>query len=202
MVGRDRDLDARDRILDATFRLLSAPDRTDVSVVDIARAACVGKQTIYRWWPTREDLTVDALLQASLDATPFPDTGDTRADLTTHLESVADLFASRTGELVKQVVAGALVDPRAAGTFVRRFWQPRRELSTACLARGVADGQVRSGLDAETVLDALYGPLWVCLLLGHRPIERSIAAATIALVWPGVVVTGRAPGAGGRRPRA
>jgi AcrR family transcriptional regulator len=184
--GRTRDLAAHDRILDATFELLSSPNRSAIRIDDIAEAANVGKQTIYRWWPSRESVAMAALLRGTLSATPFPDTGSTHDDFETHLRLVAELFASPVGALIRGVVGDAQDSPTSAADFLSGFWAPRRVLSVACLARGIARGDVRPDVDVELVLDALYGPLWTRLLLGHQPVTPEFAAAILGLVWPQV----------------
>ncbi len=182
--GRVRDLDAHDRILDATFNLLSSPDRCEVRIDDIAAAANVGKQTIYRWWPSRDAVAIDALLRGTLNATPFNDTGDTHRDLADHLRKVARLFSSPTGALIKNIVGDAQRSTRASEDFHTRFWAPRRELSIARLRQGIESGQVRRDIDIELCLDALYGPLWTRLIFGHLPISTKVADQSLAVLWP------------------
>ncbi|MGV9824117.1 MULTISPECIES: TetR/AcrR family transcriptional regulator [unclassified Gordonia (in: high G+C Gram-positive bacteria)] len=184
--GRTRDPVAASRILDAAFTLMSAEGRLSVSMDEIAGHAGVGKQTIYRWWPSRGALAIDALLRATLDATPFPDTGDTYADLDSHLEMVAEMFASPSGRMIKGIVGDAQRDQHAAADFVTRFWEPRRTLSRRCLRHGIATGQVRSDIDLDLVLDAIYGPLWVRLLIDHAAIDIASAHGALALIWPSV----------------
>jgi AcrR family transcriptional regulator len=182
--GRARDLEAHDRILDATFALLSSPERCEVRIDDIAAAANVGKQTIYRWWPSRDAVAIDALLRGTMNATPFNDTGDTKRDLGDHLRKVARLFSSPTGSLIKNVVGDAQRNTQASEDFIKRFWNPRRELSKARLQRGIESGQVRPDIDIELCLDALYGPLWTRLIFGHLQITPKVADQSLALIWP------------------
>ena len=141
--GRTRDEDARDRILEAAFRLVGEEGPARVRIDAIAEAAGVGKQTIYRWWPTKTAVVMEALVTQTMAETPFPDTGDARADLRVHLRSVIRVFRSPTGCVIRELVAEAQGDPAVAEEFRARFWQPRRELSTACLRGGIARG--RSG---------------------------------------------------------
>lgn len=184
--GRSRDNAAQDRILDATFELLSSPERGSIRIDDIAEAAQVGKQTIYRWWPSRDAVAMAALLRGTLTATPFPDTGDAHRDFRRHLRLVAELFASPVGSLIRNVVGDAQKSAAAASDFLEGFWAPRRALSIACLERGIDRGEVRPDVDVELVLDALYGPLWTRLLFGHLPVTTAIADACVDLVWPQV----------------
>src|SRR5262249_22796345 len=183
--GRTRDENARQRILDAAFRLVGEQGPARVRVDAIAEAAGVGKQTIYRWWPTKTAVVLDALVQKTMAETPFPDTGDAQADLRAHMHSVVRLFRSPTGCVIRELIAEGQADPSVAEEFRAWFWQPRRELSNACIRAGMARGQVREDLPVETALDAIYGVLWVRLLIGHRALDRRAVDQILDVVWPG-----------------
>ncbi len=186
--GRTRDEDARKRILDTAFKLVGASPAGQVGINDIASGANVAKQTIYRWWPSRTAVILDALVVGTMKATPFPETEDLRADFGTHLVTVIQLFNSPTGLIIREMLAGAQTDEALATEFRERFWQPRRDLSQARLARGIELGQIRNDLDHEIVLDAIYGPLWTRLCIGHLPLSSSHAASITSAIWPGISV--------------
>jgi AcrR family transcriptional regulator len=184
--GRPRDEDAQQRILEAAFRLVGEEGPAQVRIDAIAEAAGVGKQTIYRWWPTKTAVVMDALVKQTMAETPFPDTGDARADLRAHMRSVVRLFRSPTGCVIREMVAEAQGDPSVAEEFRVRFWQPRRDLSTACLRAGIARGQVRDDVPLEIALDAIYGVLWVRLLIGHRKLNGRVIDQILDLAWGGL----------------
>ena len=76
--GRRRNEAAQEAILDAAFRLLSGPG-TEVMTIDaIAAEAGVGRQTIYRWWPSKGAVVADALVRHARVAVPERDTGSFR----------------------------------------------------------------------------------------------------------------------------
>lgn len=184
--GRTRDMDARERLLDAAFDLVGERGTANVSIADIASRAGVGRQTIYRWWQSKNELVLDALLERTLEQTPFPSTEDPRADFRSHLRQVVVLFSSPSGAVIRELVGGAQSDPELAQQFLDRFWAPRRVLSRARLDAAIRAGDVRPGLDAESVLDALYAPLWLRLLLGHRPLRKADADRIVDAVWSGI----------------
>lgn len=187
--GRKRDEDARQRVLDAAFELVGSNGHGKVAINDIADAANVAKQTIYRWWPSRTAVILDALVVASMKETPFKETGDTRADFRAHLRSVVRVFNSPTGALIRQLVAEAQTDDNIAEEFRTRFWNPRRELSLVHLRRGIELGQIRPDVEPEAVLDAIYGPLWLRLTIGHLPLKLRDADDILDTIWPGIVTT-------------
>ncbi|TDT18248.1 TetR family transcriptional regulator [Ilumatobacter fluminis] len=184
--GRTRDEDAERRVLEAAFELVGSRPPGEVGINDIAAAANVAKQTIYRWWPSRTAVILDALVVGTMRATPFRETDDIRADFEAHLRTVIKLFNSPTGRIVREMLAEAHTDPTIADEFRQRFWQPRRDLSQARLRRGIELGQIRDDLDHEIVLDAIYGPLWTRLMIGHLPLRAADAARVTDAIWPGI----------------
>lgn len=173
-------------MLDAAFDLVGARGPGQVSINDIAASAEVAKQTIYRWWPSRTGVILDSLVVGTMKATPFPESDDLRADFEAHLRTVIRLFNSPTGQIVREMLSEAQSDAEIADEFRERFWQPRRELSRARLQRGIELGQIRGDLDAEIVLDAIYGPLWTRLVVGHLPLRSVHARRITAAIWPGI----------------
>ncbi|MEL6893269.1 MAG: TetR/AcrR family transcriptional regulator [Actinomycetota bacterium] len=184
--GRTRDDEAERRVLDAAFDLVGSRPPGDVGINDIAEAANVAKQTIYRWWPSRTAVILDALVIGTMKETPFRETDDIRADFEAHLRTVIRLFNSPTGRIVREMLAEAQTDEAIANEFRDRFWQPRRDLSHARLVRGIELGQIRSDLDHEIVLDAIYGPLWTRLTIGHLPLSPADAKRITDAIWPGI----------------
>ena len=184
--GRTRDEAAERRVLDAAFELVATTAPGKVSINDIAKAADVAKQTIYRWWPSRTAVILDALVVGTMKATPFRESDDIRADFEAHLRTVIRLFNSPTGQIVREMLGEAQTNPAIAEEFKERFWQPRRDLSQARLERGIELGHVREDIDHEIVLDAIYGPLWTRLTIGHLPLTSADAARITSAIWPGI----------------
>ena len=184
--GRTRDEEARRRVLDAAFELVASEGVGRVTINEIAARADVAKQTIYRWWPSKTAVILDALVDGTMKATPFRQTDDVRADFEHHLRGVVRLFRSPTGQLVRELLAESQADEVIASEFRERFWAPRRALSKARLERAMELGLVRADLDVEVVLDALYGPLWLRLMVGHQPLTARDASAAVDAVWVGI----------------
>jgi AcrR family transcriptional regulator len=184
--GPKRDLDAERRILDATRTLICAHGPRQVSINAIAAAAGVGKQTIYRWWPSRSAVVVDALERMFEAESPFPDSGSTRDDIRTQMHRVAATFASPTGSIIRELVADAQGDPAVAEEFGRRFFAERRARAGAVVRAGIERGELRDDLDVEVVVDLLYAPLWLRLLIGHQPLGPAEADEVLDHVWPAI----------------
>jgi AcrR family transcriptional regulator len=157
-----------------------------VTVDDIAAAAGVGKQTIYRWWPSKSAVIMDALIEMT---DPVPDRlpEDTYDAIRVQMRRVAAMFSSRNGQLIRELVADAQGDDDLAEDFRRRFFAHRRARAAAVLSKGITTGELRADLDIDDALDLLYSPLWLRLLIGHRPTSAAAADRLLTLAWPGLM---------------
>ncbi|WP_255953611.1 TetR/AcrR family transcriptional regulator [Streptomyces odontomachi] len=174
--GRRRNEAARQAILDAALRLLAASDGTRVTVETIAREAGVGKQTLYRWWPSKGAVLLDALLDRADQDVPTPDTGRLRDDLR---EIIAATFqgaqSSPTGPALRTLVRESARDPHLA-ELMRTFVDARRVALRAVLERGAERGELPPERDRDLLVDQVYGVFWYRFLLGHAPLDDATAA--------------------------
>lgn len=184
-MARTRDEAARRRVLDSARDLVCELGPRAVTVDEIAAAAGVGKQTIYRWWPSKSSVIMEALVELT-DPAPadLPDSAYEAIRL--QMRRVAQMFGSRNGELIRELVADAQGDPVLARDFRDRFFAHRRARGAATLEEGIAAGELRPDLDVAAALDVLYAPLWLGLLVGHRPVNEAVADQVLDLVWPGL----------------
>src|SRR6478672_13804569 len=95
---------SRRSILDATLRLLSDEDMTvqKISIEAIAKRAGVGKTTIYRWWPSKAAVVIDAFMENEIVKTQLPDEGSAREALETHMRALIRLYLGSYGRLMAQ----------------------------------------------------------------------------------------------------
>jgi AcrR family transcriptional regulator len=185
--GRPRSQAKRQAILDATLLLIDTLGFTSVSVDRIAEHAGVGKATIYRWWPNKTALTMDAVLSIVDPATPHPQTGSARQDLATHLRHMIRIFRdARTGPMIASVLAQAQHDQELAAEVNARVQGPRRAGAKRILDDGIARGELRSDLDREAALDAIYGPLYYHFLVTHQPMSSRYADTVLDHIWPAI----------------
>ncbi|HEX6393558.1 MAG TPA: TetR/AcrR family transcriptional regulator [Acidimicrobiales bacterium] len=185
-MARTRDPEARRRVLDSARDLVSERGPRAVSVDEIAAAAGVGKQTIYRWWPSKSAVIMDALAEIT-DPVPAHLPESTYEAIRIQMRRVATMFSSHNGDLIREVVADAQGDPALAEDFRDRFFAHRRARGAATLAEGKRTGELRPDLDVEDAVDLLYAPLWLRLIVGHRQNSPAAADRILALAWPGLV---------------
>ncbi|WP_391960386.1 TetR/AcrR family transcriptional regulator, partial [Streptomyces somaliensis] len=158
--GRPRSEAAERAILDAAARLLEeGVPVAALSVERIARTAGVGKATVYRRWPGKEELLVD-LLRSAGPARPEPPGTSVRDDLVALLEAVRLRGAARRSSAALHTVFAQLHGyPKLREAYRRAVVEPHRRATLDVLRRGVAAGEVRPDADVELLADLLVGPL-------------------------------------------
>jgi AcrR family transcriptional regulator len=190
--GRPRSEKARTAILAAAIDLLLEQGLHAMSMDDVAQRAGVSKATIYRWWPSKELLALDAL--ATAWATPTPDTqrntGSLRGDLLAGLRTWLRQLKQRPyGRVIAGLVAQAQTDPEFAKLYREHFVQPRRANTRELLRRAIDRGEIPPDTNIDVTLDLLYGPIYHRLLHGHAPLTDRFAQQVIDTVITGITRT-------------
>ena len=185
--GRPRSERARRAILQAAADLLLDEGGDRVSMDAVAERAGVSKATIYRWWPSKEMLTVDALLEWAAAGSPPRDTGTLRGDLLALVQPwVREIRRRPFGRVIAALVSEAQSDPAFAQVYRARFVEQRRVPMRAAFERAIARGEIRADLDLEVALDLIYGPLYHRLLHGHAPLSGRFAQDVVDLALAGI----------------
>jgi AcrR family transcriptional regulator len=145
----------------------------------------VSKATIYRWWPSKAAVVMDAFLAGTSPRMPFPDTGSTREDLRRQMRSVIRLFNQpATSRPFVALIAGSQHDPELAAALRERFIASRRAAASEVFARGVERGELRPDLDIDLAIDALYGALYYRLLVSGAPLTARYADRLLEQFYP------------------
>ncbi|MVU79568.1 TetR family transcriptional regulator [Nocardia sp. ET3-3] len=174
--GRRRNEATHQAILDTALRLLGTSEGAAVTIDAIARAAGVGKQTVYRWWPSKGALLLDALTERSSLQVPTPDTGSVRTDLRTIVESTfRGAQDPLTAPALRTLVRESAQDPHLAD-LLRTFTARRRDALHAVLTRGQQRGEIPADADLNLMVDEFYGVFWYRFILGHAPLDDTVAA--------------------------
>ena len=183
--GRPRDEDARSRILQASLEALEELGYPGITCDAIAERAGASKSTIYRWWPHKEAVMLEALRESVAQELPFPNTGSLKQDIRIQLHNFVKLLTGKRGRVFKGMIAAAQSDPKVAEAFCSIWVSPRREFAR----RGVQRyrDQLRDGVNLSTVLDSLYGPLYYRLLIEHEPLTIEFADQVAELVLIGIL---------------
>jgi AcrR family transcriptional regulator len=190
--GRPRSEKAHQAILAAAAGLLLERGLAEVSMDAVAERAGVSKATIYRWWPAKETLALDALYTQWAAAGPAPaDTGTLRGDLLELLLPWVRLV--RTGphaRVITALLAKAQTDPEFAAEYRRHVIQPRRDQARQLLLRAIDRKEISADTETEIALDLIYGPLYHRLLHGHAPLSDDFVKQALDLALNGIRSTG------------
>jgi AcrR family transcriptional regulator len=173
--GRPRSEASRGAIIAAANELLRTVGLHRMSIEAVAEASGVGKTTIYRWWPSKGTLALDAYLEDIRAKVVVPDTGDGGEDLRRHARAVIEFYAGKEGRIFAQFMAEAQSDPGLAEAFRERFLSQRRAAVQTIWKRGVARGDFRDDVDTDVAMDMIFAPIVYRLLAGHAPLARSLA---------------------------
>ncbi|MCX5044864.1 TetR/AcrR family transcriptional regulator [Aldersonia sp. NBC_00410] len=164
--GRPRDAHVHRAILDATRALLIQHGYAGVTMDRVAVGAGVGKQTVYRRWPSKAPMVAEAVLDAygPGESFPLPNTGDIAADLRTWLVEHGEFFAEPAGAaLVRALVATAIANPDDK-TLYALLASPQREGLVQRLTAAADDGEIRADTDINAIAEALIGMLLYSVL--------------------------------------
>lgn len=159
-----------------------------VTIEAIAACSGVAKTTIYRSWPSKAAVVMDAVTVETDPRLSFPDTGSAREDLRRQIGAVATVFTDPAfGPLFVGLLAESQHDPALAEALHDRLIAGRRAGAAEVLRRGVNRGELRADLDIDVAIDALYGALYYRLLVSHQPLDADYADAVVGQVFPGLV---------------
>lgn len=183
--GRPRSGQAHRAILDATLELLLEVGFSALTVEGVANRAGVGKATIYRRWPSKLPLVVEAFgqLPAFEDVDTGTVAGDLKLMLTRYLEDfistpLATVYPSLAAERAHNPELGLVLDPVLKG---------RRRPLEAALQRGVARGEIAPGTDLDLAADLIVGPIAVRLFFRGMKIHPGMVDPMVDLALSGVL---------------
>ena len=173
--GRPRCEVARKRILEAALESLDEVGFANTTTDLIAERAGASKATIYRWWPTKAALLLEALRDVVAQELPFPDTGDVKEDVRQQLRNFVELLTGRRGGVLRSFVVAAQSDPEVAEAFRNVWVMPRRASAKTVLEKHQQEGRLPAEVDLELLMDLLYGPLYYRLLTSHGALSAKYA---------------------------
>jgi AcrR family transcriptional regulator len=162
---------ARQAVLAAVDDLLVEVGFAALTVEGIAARAGVAKQTIYRWWPSKVDILLEAVGDDLAQHLTPPDRGDLRRELRGQLRRLA-AFLTRTdpGAVLRALVGAAQHDAALAARLRDGCLAEQRARDLLPLRRAVARGELPAGTDLELALDRLVGPVHYRVLVTGAPV--------------------------------
>ncbi len=190
--GRPRSARAHEAIIDAILELIAEGMSVDLlSIEAVAARAGVGKATIYRRWPNKQAMLSEAVKELK-GPPPQPLGTGVRQRLISLVsriargdERAAKIFPCMLPEMVRS---------QAAYELWQEIIEPRREVMREVLRQGIADGELREGLDIEAVCAVLTGPVLVSRVMRWNPRldDEALPEQVVDLVLAGISAPGRA----------
>lgn len=162
--GRPRSEKSRTAILKATNNLLLHKSVQELSIEAIAKKAKVGKTTIYRWWPNKTAVVMDALVSQPGMQTPLPTPKNNTEAIVMQLEKLIRLLQSKNGDTIAQLFSEAQADNQAHKIFEENFLAPLLDAIEYSVEQGQRDGEFKSHMEPKMVTDILCGPIFFRLM--------------------------------------
>ncbi len=199
--GRPRSEHARQAILRSTLKLLQRTGFPELTIEAIAANAAVGKTTVYRWWPSKGALVVDAFASSTEPKLHFPDTGSIYRDMSVQMNQFLGILHTRRGRIVAELLGAGQSDPELLEAFRDRFLRPRRQEAYKTLRRAIERGELPKGLDLDLVLDTLYGAIYMRFLIRHDKLTEEYVEQVCRLVLGNAAVDSHQASAPNRLPK-
>ena len=185
--GRPRSETTRKAILRAAGELLLERDPSAISMDAVADHAGASKATIYRWWPSKELLALDALFSEWEPARPGThDTGTLTGDLDALIGPWARRLAAKPyARVIAALITKAQNDAEFAEQYHARFVEPRRDQARAIFALAIDRDEIPPDTDIEVAIDLLYGSIYHRFLHGHAKVTDAFTRTVIDYVVAG-----------------
>ncbi|MGV9721373.1 TetR/AcrR family transcriptional regulator [Nocardia beijingensis] len=180
--GRPRSEETRRAILRAALELCERDGYQDLTIKAIADAAGAGRQTVYRWWPDKASVLMEALAGLAEDpALRVPaESADVLAEVEGLLTVTYELTRKLTGQALVGLMADAQRDPALSERLQSTVIGPRRAALRTLLRRGVDSGEFAGAVPLDLVVDFAFGAMWYRLLSRHAPVDGALAREVTA----------------------
>jgi Tetracyclin repressor-like, C-terminal domain len=131
---------------------------------------------------------MDAFLAEVTQLAPIQARATARESLAASMRLLARAYRGRPGQLLRPLLGRAQVEPDLWEAVRTRWVEPRRQVAREVIRRGIDTGELRAGLDADVVLDALYGPLYHRILVPYdnAPLSDAYIDALVDTVFGGL----------------
>jgi len=164
--GRPRDPHIQQAILQAAADLVLEVGFKSLSMDAIAARANVGRMSIYRRWPNKAAIVMDAFVTRVDPNTLFTPAKNYLESIRLQMRTMARVFRGRDGCLIRALLAEAQFDEELAMALRERWTMPRRRMAIAYFEEGMKNGFLRQDLNPDAIIDLLYAPIYYRLQTG------------------------------------
>ncbi|MDX3967036.1 MAG: TetR/AcrR family transcriptional regulator [Bradyrhizobium sp.] len=182
--GRPRSIETSNAILESAYALMASTGLAATTIDAIARHSSVSKMTIYKWWPSREALLIDAFLHHAAQMLPLPPAsfGSPATRARRHAAAYAEALQGEFGKVQLAVISECISKTGSAELFYARYLQFRRDALVEMIAAGQKDGSILAEGFPEDLYDAIYGSLFYRYVFGITPVTPAYARNLVDLV--------------------
>jgi len=180
--GRPRSIETTNAVLESAYALMAGTGLAATTVDAVARHSNVSKMTIYKWWPSRESLLIDAFLNRATSLLPLSGTGSPVARVKRHAAAYAEALQGEFGKVQLAVVCECVLKTGSAQLFHERYLRFRRAAIAEIIAGGQADGSIQAAGSAEDLYDAIYGSLFYRSIFAIAPLTPTAARNLVELI--------------------
>jgi AcrR family transcriptional regulator len=180
---------SHDEILDAVEAILQEKSVRDLTIEEVARRAGVGKPTIYKWWSSKTSLVLDLFEERMVGTLAVPHAVTAEEAIRGQVTELIRLLNGFFGKVARELIAEGQSDPKVLQEYRDRYVSKRRAFTREMIERGKASGEIRSDVDADALIDRIYGPIYYRLLLQHQPLDTAFGNALVDDVLAGAKPT-------------
>lgn len=184
--GRPRNESVRIRIQQAAIDLLIEGGYLTLTCDAIAQRAKTSKATIYRWWPNKAQVVIDAFVEAMSPSLPVYPANTLEEFVSFHVQQFIEAVKGQNGKFLAAILAAAQYVPEVREAYLTHWFRPRRELLYRAMRHLQKSGNLNKNIDLDTVLDVLYGPLFMLLLVQHRRLSSTYAEQLVPCLLHGI----------------
>jgi AcrR family transcriptional regulator len=176
--SRKLDSEREQAILRAAYELLGETGYQGLRVDAVAARAQASKATLYRHWPTKAGLVVDAVQCCKADTPPPRDTGSLRGDLMSWFGQIGEAITGDEGPILAGVFMAMHTDPDLAAE-LRAMRDSKLPYAEAICARAMVRGELRPGYDAGLIDEVVPALLFMHCFAFGQPLDDAFIAHVV-----------------------
>lgn len=186
--GRPRDMNIKYKVLSVTYKMLVDRGFQAITMEKIATESGSSKATLYRWWPSKSAILLEAVQERADSYPTFDDTGDVRKDLLSEIQGVITYYNGTTGKAMLDLIAHSRFEQELGEVIRDHFINKWREATTKILGLGISRKQLRPDLQFDLFMDSVWGAIYYRLLVYKMPMPSEYAKSLLDMIWPTIAL--------------
>jgi AcrR family transcriptional regulator len=175
-------------IIDTVFENLQKHGFRAVTIESISAKTGIAKTSIYRRWPNKAAMVMEAFLFRIGPGIEFPRKPRYVESIRLQMLALAKAFRGPFGSMIKALLGEAQFDAELAEAFRTRWITPRREAAKEVIQSAIRNKELRPDVNLDQALDALYGWLYYRLMIGSGPLSDACVREIFSAVLDGLRV--------------